>query len=508
MFKHRLDLSLAPAQPHLTTFSMRWLLLPVLAIGYYLLLTFPDQPDMKYMVLTGSSFTAGFLLLSRLARSVELAFPAWVILALFIVGYYVKFIWILLFSDAVLVNLPMAMQVSANHGSLVDAFEVATLAFLAFAISAWLILGRPWMRRPFVIAEDVNVARPLVAFDNFTRVNWILVPIAILISGVSGYLMYRYGIAVMGVPSEPLPFRLGGFIFYTRLILVPTLFLVSVQYALQARRLSQLILSLSLLVANGLLDMILRASRGALALNLVTLVLLLIIRSKRIRIWHAMMLAAGFVVIAVLHPVMTEYRFLRMVGAPNIMDPLLGSLTKVTTELSIWDLLKDGTGAIIMRVIGIEALIPIIGFDVQPLHAGAWEVLRSAGGVAGYYTMDVLGYPSDALTSFAPSLVGWFYLLGGTAFVVVGIACFTITALGCWKVLRAMTLTVAPVAQAMFLTILFEAATDGVLDQMGWTALAVVGSITAAEILTSFALKVPLKSPYRQRMGLEAVGRQ
>lgn len=507
MLKRRPDPSFGHAHPRDSSRWFRWLLLPVLAVGYYLLLAFLDQPDLKYMVLTGSSFMAAFLLLHRLARSVEAAFPAWVILGVFSIGYYVKFIWILLFSDTILVNLPMAVQESANHESLVDALGVSTIAFLAFAISAWLILGRPWMRRPIATAEDVNSMPPLVPPHKFTGVN-LMLPIAILISGVSGYLMYRYGIAVMGSPSERLPFRLGGVIFYTRLVFVPTLLLVSFWYALAARRLPQLVFSVSLLLANGFLDMLLRASRGALALNLVTLVLLLIICSNRIRIWHLMIFAVGFLVIAVLHPVITEYRFLRMVGAPNIVGPLLESLTKMTTELSIWDLVKDGAGAIIMRVIGIEALIPIIGLGVQPLHAGAWEVLRSASGVAGYYTTDVLGYPSDALTSFAPSLVGWFYLLGGTMFVAVGIACITIIALGCWKGLRAMRLTVAPVAQATFLTVLFGAVTDGVLDQMGWTVLAAVGSIAVAEILTSFALKVPLSFRYRQRIGLEPVGRR
>jgi hypothetical protein len=99
-------------------------------------------------------------------------------------------------------------------------------------------------------------------------------------------------------------------------------------------------------------------------------------------------------------------------------------------------------------------------------------------------TVDLFGFSPNDITAEAPSLVGWFFLVGGHTLVVVGLAGFTVAAYALWRILIRMRLRSLPVVQAIFLAQLFTQATEGMLDILiSLPMLAWPASVAACEWL-------------------------
>jgi hypothetical protein len=169
--------------------------------------------------------------------------------------------------------------------------------------------------------------------------------------------------------------------------------------------------------------------------------------------------------VVLLYPVISVYRYIRIGDRNNILSAMSGAMEAVQDDFSnLLDMLNYGAQSLFLRLTGVESLTMFAGLNIRPLGWSVWDVLTSPSGVAGYVTLDVMGFPSYAGTSVASGMVGWFYLVGGDLLVVIGIIVFTLATYFAWIFLGRMGLYSLPVAQAISLSFLFMLSMDGVLD--------------------------------------------
>ena len=105
--------------------------------------------------------------------------------------------------------------------------------------------------------------------------------------------------------------------------------------------------------------------------------------------------------------------------------------------------------------------------------------------MTSFFTTEVMGYPPEAIHTSAPSLVGWFYLVGGNVLVIAGVFGLTLALWIIWYQLPRSRLRCLAVAQALVATwILLGVAVDGVLDRAYLPALSCLASVVACEWVT------------------------
>jgi divalent metal cation (Fe/Co/Zn/Cd) transporter len=117
--------------------------------------------------------------------------------------------------------------------------------------------------------------------------------------------------------------------------------------------------------------------------------------------------------------------------------------------------------------------------------------------MAGYITVDILGVPVEAYTSVAVSLPGWFYLVGGTGFMAVGMFIYVLLVGAIWNKIRRLNLRILPVAHALFLFWAYSVAVEGTLDDQVFSFIAIAASIFICEWLIRYFEKMPRRSQLR-----------
>jgi hypothetical protein len=95
-----------------------------------------------------------------------------------------------------------------------------------------------------------------------------------------------------------------------------------------------------------------------------------------------------------------------------------------------------------------------------------------------------MGIPEWASTGVAPGLLGWFYLVGGIKYTVIGIVFFTVIAWIIWYLIARMKLYCLPIAQTLFLFQLFLISSEGTFNSLYLPALVILGSVTVCELLS------------------------
>jgi hypothetical protein len=455
--------------------SWRWLLLGLFVLGYLATDSVLDGGT-GYLVTTLAAIVSCAVLLTRLKRPLAITLPFWTILAVFLIGYYAKFYWVALDPD-LLMGAGEVFALAYSPTALVRAFRLATIAFASFCLTAWVLLGFSSKQgAPDRIELDVVVYRSVSRF-----LVWII-PV-LMISTFS--VAYVTKIMIMGAESVYLPFRLAGFIFYGRTVFIPALILSLIYCSDKGgeRVLSRI--GIALLLLHGLSDALLRSSRGQLFMAILALGFLFLLSGKRLNRSALGVLAAGFLLVLALAPILTEYRYYRVLSPDaTIAQALVGGLQGgFATHTSFRDLLASGFRFGLMRVTGMEMLLVYTGYGVVPLGSKLLDVMQSPRGVAGYVTVELLGIPEYVNNSAAVSSVGWFYLWGGAIGVAVGIFVFVVSVWVLWIGLRRLRLRILPVAQALVLVWLYSATSDGLLDAQVLPLVTTLASSVACEWL-------------------------
>lgn len=422
-------------------------------VGYLSTRQFFSDNEWSYLLLSFASLLGCLLLLRRLKRSIRDTFPIWILLLVFGVGYFLQFF--LLAPDPMAFTGQVVMVQHVGWPDLMKAYTTTVLAFLAFCITAcWLLARTKQGKRD----SSTRAARETMTLEGAkSLVEWLLVVILPL-ELILGYIEWAANFAVMGGNNASLPFHLAGIVYYTRTALLPALILLLIWIADHRGLRKYFKLGVALLLAHGVLDALLRSSRSALFFTLLGLFFLLILTDRFTR-RRKQMVVAGILLSLLLFPVITAYRYARLAGNVSDLTPALEKgVTAVADKGAFGNLLSDTWFTLIFRVTGLDSLMQMVASDQRPIG------LLHAHEVTAVFNNQVMNIPVIVNNSYAPSLVGWFYFVGGNWLVVIGIASFTASVQSVWGAVRSSNLQSRWIAQALILLLLVYMAADGVLE--------------------------------------------
>ena len=454
----------------LMVFDSRWVLLVLFPVGYLMTAGRLTGSSSEYLALTVASFLGCGVLLSQLGRRLQLTLPFWALLLLFLT-HYGQLYWIGV-DPAALHGwwLPDLEWMSEAPEVLLGAFATTTLGFTSFCLTASLLLAS--------LDRNCRDAADADGGINHQKVFRTTLLILLVIVPATSYAMYAGHIAVMGSEATSLPFHLAGLVYYGRLATIPGLILVMLWCADQLRSRPYLIATFAGACIYGVTDMMLRASRGSLAALFLPIGLLFVLtgRMTRRRVWSFIAIGSGIVA---LWPVMTLYRLSRAAEDPSLAVSLRQGLDAFnSSDLTISGVVLDALRAVVLRITGAVSLMPAVGASLRPLGP------LSATSVTSFFTTEVMGYPAEAVHSSAPSLLGWFYLVGGNLLVIAGVFGLTVAVWMMWRQLRILRLRCLHVDQALVATCILSVSVDGVLDRLYLPTLSCVMSVIVCELVT------------------------
>ena len=408
------------------------------------------------------------LLLRRLNGQILDTFPIYIMLIVFGVGYFLQFF--ILASDPIAPTGQIIITRNVTSFTYAEIYATTVLAFSAFCLTSYILLGRHQgsETKPEVISlrtEDVaSLVRLLFS---------LILPLEIIL----GYFTWTEQIAVMGAQNASLPFRLAGIIFYSRTTILPALILLLISTADQYHLRRSFSAGILLFLLHGLADTLLRSSRSALVFTLLAIFFLLAV-SRRFTRRRFRLACAGVLLSLLLFPIITAYRYARTEsGFSAFGSALKDGVVTVENNGTVSEILSDTGYSLVFRLTGADSLLEII--NRHPRQIGLLHMNQ----VTDFFNDYVMNIDGDSVTTYAPSLVGWFYLVGGNAFVLAGIIAFVTGVQLLWNKLRSIRLQCRWVAQALFLVLFVYAASDGVLDHLVWSILMNGVSVALAEYL-------------------------
>jgi len=217
-------------------------------------------------------------------------------------------------------------------------------------------------------------------------------------------LLFELRIGIQGqAPETTLPFKLAGVLIYLKNSVIPIILLACVFLFEKSGRTFYSRLAAASLISLGFLDMVFFDTRGAALRSLLYLVLLWWISRFKVRRSDKFLIFAIVLALLVMISMVTE---IRQYGE------LLKSLSFST--------ILFGINFIMFRVTGAEHLVAVVGLH-DPLHIQYLvDIVSSERGIPGYYTTELLGVDYNLPQTFAPSGLGWLYILGGPLMLVFG----------------------------------------------------------------------------------------
>ncbi|MCK5509069.1 MAG: hypothetical protein KAI50_11200 [Desulfobacterales bacterium] len=452
--------------------EFRWVLPLLFLVGY--LSTYPrlEGFEIEYLGLTFISIFACCLLLTRLNPPLQKKLPIWIIFAVFMVAYYFKF-YLLICNPEILRdgwverNLYFLVQ---SPTVIFETFATISYAFIVFCITAWFLLGNARSLQMETLKRRINYRSAISILQWF-------IPI---LMGVTTYVMYITGICRMGADNPKLPFHLAGWIFYIQSTLIPSLLLLLIWSSDKTGLRKHFNFGVILLFMHGVSAMLLRSSRGAILSSFIALIVLFLV-TDRVTKKRVQLFGIVFLITIILFPVISSYRYMRAADLSGSIVPLfVESVINISSveSFSFFKMINDVIVSIVFRFTGADSLFHIIGANLSPLYTDAFNV-----SVTRFFTVDVIGFPPEAIHGSAPSFLGWVYIVGGNGLVMISIFGFTVFAWMFWRILPKLKLRCMPVAQALFLMWIFSSFSEGVLDRLYLKVLVMAGSIAACEWL-------------------------
>ena len=466
--------------------QVKWTLPALFIIGYSLTFrTFYDNPleYFSYNLLAAVSCT---ILLLHIRLFDQNLVAVWVAFILFIFLYFVRFYWITIDPTPVRDMLPR-LQYKAMVESQVSqlrAFKLSVLAFAGFSWSTAALLSYTKRKNAgndqFFESTDSTVSGTLARPMLFATT---------LLALALAYFTYKYNIGEMGASSgDALPFRLKGLIFYAKTVFIPLAILLSIYLAERCGDLTISRLGMSVLVMNGVVDMMLRSSRSGLLLSLVLLVFLMLADGIRLRRKEKLIFTVLLTLALIMVPFMTDYRYIRMNSGLSHLETFFGALDLAKNK-ELKELFK-GIQFVMFRMPGVESLWCMIASSAEPLGIHSLEILNSQNGIARYLTSTIYPIKASDNTLLAPGFIGWFYLVAGWPAIVAGAGLTGILSAQAWIFLSRRYLVTGPVAKVFFLWMLFMALTEGTLDGMFWMFFVGMATIVTLEAGMRFHKKI------------------
>jgi hypothetical protein len=225
---------------------------------------------------------------------------------------------------------------------------------------------------------------------------------------------------------------------------VPCLLVLHIYWAQKSGRFVLARLGVLVLFLSGTFDMYFYKSRGALLFQAFPLGLVWLLAGFRLYKFDKLILVLVLTGIFFLIPVITALRF---------DSPL---------ELFSINQIVDGFNFIFFRITGIDQFMVILNLG-EPLSIdNLWSVLSSPRGIAGYYTTQLLNYAEHIPQTFAPSMLGCLYLVGGLPGILGGVIFLAFLATYMWNFFGLFYPKCAPVVKSYFLVFLLLSMTEGI----------------------------------------------
>ncbi len=241
-------------------------------IGYAL--TYTALPDFafQYFALSFLALLSCGFLLSALKAPLADSLPVWVILWVFVFGYFVEF-YVLVLDPSILEAFFAPTKITQiDITAYFDSYMAATSAFLATSLISIIYLKRGFSQSTAPNGSSYN------APDD--RALWQLGGTFALIVLVSSVLAYKFNLIGSG-DRDLLPFHLEGVVDYVRLVTAPLLIILIIQLAIVNNRRNWIIAGVAMLLTFALSDMILRTSKGTFVSMTVTLIFLQLITGAK-----------------------------------------------------------------------------------------------------------------------------------------------------------------------------------------------------------------------------------
>lgn len=401
----------------------RWLLLLVFAVGATVEPLRAASPLFVWLNAVAACATA--LLLTRLGRPAREVLWAWVVLAVFVVGYFLKSY--IIGSDVERwrngVGLFDELTAVLTLDLVSRGFGVVTLAFVTFCVAAWVVIGRadPPSVSSLSLPSATAALGPAAAFRagiagfDTRRLGRLILSTGTAMLGLT-LLRAAFGVGVHGLEgasaADVLPFRLGTFIVRGEEVLATVAFLCIWAADASGRR-GLLALAIGTAALNTLAISVVTTSRSALLGLALPIGFLWLVSGRLTR--GRMLVIGGFgATFLAVFPFLDALRYARVANVGDLGASIALART-IVGDFGVINSIALALAAFVFRIIGADGIwmsAGLLDFSFSRLH----RILFSDS-LVGYYTTTVVGTLQER-TFRSPGLVGAFVLLGGTLAVV------------------------------------------------------------------------------------------
>lgn len=453
----------------------RWLWLLVCPIGWFQVHSLFVGEQEAFAVVTLLSTALVAMALRALGPLGKQTVHLWLLLALYMLGYYIKFYVMGYFKlDEAEDYLSKVYPLESSHfdnSSLLMSYNWLVTEGLGALVAAFILLSRAEARHGSVV-PIVRATLPKVPAGGIRA----LLSLAIVLTIILAYIQVMLGIGFVSGSErqvEALPYRLAGIIMTVYYGALPLAFLAALWLADASRewRLARVIVLAYL--AFGLTTALLSTSKALLTSTVISMTVLWLVTGRLSRQRLALILAI-VPFIALLNVFLSMNRVLRAVNPDlsifDVMVTALGDIFSGQTAINA----DDSSGgvmaflAVVMRMNGADSLLNIVNFDPHLSFDQVAQVLwATPGGISVFYGQDVLGNMSEYDVAFSPSLMGFLRVaLDEPWAVCLGLVLYA----GLWhavfRVAVRLGLMVEPLLLSMLIVLLGQYTSEGTLDSL------------------------------------------
>jgi hypothetical protein len=411
--------------------QLRWLALLLFPLGWWFSADAVPDAVTEYTLLTLASLAATAVIFAALGHGVRAKLHLWVIVTIVLLAYFAKFYLLLgiLRADPELLGdiiHPVVHSALLQEGVAIATYRVVVAAIAS--IAGTLVL----MRLTGLLAGHGRVVGEppgdAAVVARAYSLPWV-VGATLMLSVVSLVLQVRFDIGVIrSAEMQPLPFKMASVILFTRTLLVPMMMLFTIWLADQTNRRRALVVTTCAFLLDAAGSSFATTSKSSIVLAFVALLVLWGL-TDRLTLARRRFLFALLPVVVLMTGLLSVSRALRSeagVGALDVLPAAIALLFSGGGE-GLAPLVGTLTLASLMRLIGVDALLPMVAQNVPFGMARVLQVLIFAPeDVNMIYTREVMGYDLLGL-AFSVSLLGFFYFLSRDILVVaLGVAAYVL----------------------------------------------------------------------------------
>lgn len=418
--------------PFFSTF--RWLLLLIFPAGYLATNSELSSEWGYYTALNLISFLSACAILYSLKQISVGNAVIWVIFAVLIVGYYLKFYF---FVHAFQSAQPMielnwilgrfATPLATNR-LLLDCFEVISFSFAAFAVIS-VILSLKGVRGQLKAAAESSAA----GFGATDRTHKLLIA-AIALAVASGILRAYFDLGIPG-KERILPFKLAGVITTTGTYTVPVLIGIALIYSANLNRARDVQVISALFLGWGVVHFVAFTSKLFLIAPVLWIFFVGLLFERSLIRWRYL---AGYLgSFIVVYPFLNIFRDVANTGAGGSVLQRFGEVIQISAEQSsMFDEMSGftrGLWGLISRVTGLDSLLILAAIRPDNSHR---DILNYVMGNEVSAERIITWFHGIEGTGDAQSLLGQaYYVTGSSAWVAGWVVVWTLLAFVVSKVL-------------------------------------------------------------------------